>query len=125
MIEIKPLPSVERLRQLFNYNPDTGKLTRKIRKKGKGARVGVEPGHRMAAAGRRTISIDNGQYYAARVIWKIYYGIEPICLIDHINRDSGDDRIINLRDISPKINCNNRSYKAREPVPGLTSLLFM
>jgi hypothetical protein len=48
--------------------------------------------------------------------WTIFYGVEPDGLIDHINGNPSDDRLVNLRVVTPRensLNCkmskNNKS----------------
>lgn len=52
------------------------------------------------------------EMYAHRVIWKIFYGVEPDT-IDHINGDRTDNRIANLRSISPSENNKNMGKSKR------------
>lgn len=44
---------------------------------------------------------------ASRIAWFMHYGEWPEHIIDHINGDSTDNRIENLRDVSHKENCRN------------------
>lgn len=43
-----------------------------------------------------------------RVAWLLHYGHWPSRQIDHINGDRSDNRIINLRDVTPFANARNR-----------------
>lgn len=92
-----PLPSVEFLSQLFEYNRETGILTLQgkfIKPHSTGyvfvkiPGVGVRPGH--------------------RIIWKLVYGKDPDQVIDHIDGNPSNNRIENLRDVSPVKNAQNR-----------------
>jgi hypothetical protein len=51
--------------------------------------------------------IDGVAYVAARVIWKLVYGYDPI-EVDHINRIKTDNRLCNLREVDRSANCLNR-----------------
>jgi hypothetical protein len=52
------------------------------------------------------------QVKAHRAVWIAKYGLPCPEIIDHINRIKDDNRVINLRDASPRLNSNNRrSYK--------------
>ena len=49
------------------------------------------------------------QIKAHRVCWALHYGADPYPLqIDHINRNKSDNRICNLRAVTPADNCANR-----------------
>lgn len=98
----KKLPSVEKLLSLFDYNRETGKLYWKKDK---------TPAGSISARGRISIRIDNCDYYAHRIIWKIEHNSEPH-EIDHIDGDCGNNRIKNLRTCSRSQNCGNtRKHK--------------
>lgn len=108
---IKPqlrLPSVERVRELFSYDPLTGLLVRKIAVPR--APVGSVAGT-LNKWGRLICRVDYKIYYVHRIIWLIYYGESPPELIDHINGQVADNRICNLRLASPLENSWNRSFQ--------------
>ena len=96
VVVTKPLPSVEVLRNLFAYDPESGVLTRN---------TGKHKGHvgkHVTKNGYIRFNIrHNGKsnlYLAHRVIWALYYGEDPgENEIDHINRNRSDNRIENLR----------------------------
>lgn len=61
---------------------------------------------------RRTywrIHLGKRDYLAHRLAWLLHYGEWPSDLIDHINGDSTDNRIANLRDCSHAENQANRA----------------
>lgn len=109
------LPPVEVLREIFNYNPETGevawaKCCSNAAPIGKAVRS-------ITSAGYISVSINKKRYQLHRVIWKLYYGEEPHGkVIDHINRDKTDNRINNLRlatwaenTFNRRLQCNNTS----------------
>jgi hypothetical protein len=103
------LPSSETLRELFNYNPDTGELTCKSRPN---ARLHIGDVVGTISGGRRSIRIKNKRYFASRIIWKMVNGVDPRFTIDHKNMNSLDDRIDNLREATfSENNCNTRLRK--------------
>lgn len=52
----------------------------------------------------------NGRRWSAgRLAWLFHFGYWPSQTIDHINRQRGDNRIVNLRDISYAENNKNRA----------------
>jgi hypothetical protein len=61
--------------------------------------------------GRRVIQIKGSLYKAARLAWVYMTGEWPKELIDHINRNPGDDRWVNLRDASYQQNARNTAHK--------------
>jgi hypothetical protein len=105
----KPLPSAERLAQLFDYNPETGDLVWRLRPE-------MKPHHNERWAGTIAgnehscgyiyISLGTESFLAHRVIWKMVHGIDPE-QIDHINGKRADNRIVNLREVSEIENRRN------------------
>lgn len=100
------------LRQLIDYDPDTGLLHWRERTAELHAATGANPAkvsewnHRHAGA--ECFTSDNGKgyrcaflagrtYRAHRVAWAIFYGAWPELFLDHINQRRSDNRIANLR----------------------------
>ena len=108
----KPLPPIELLRLLLDYNPETGVLTWRV------SRGGKKPGDRAGTINRngyRAISIQNdgkGKLYkASRLAWAHYNGEDPgLMVVDHINRVRDDNRICNLRLLTHGNNTRSRPY---------------
>jgi hypothetical protein len=63
----------------------------------------------MNGKGYRQIRINGKLYRAARLAWLYVHGEWPENQIDHINRARDDDRLVNLRDVTPTENQNNKS----------------
>jgi hypothetical protein len=57
--------------------------------------------------GYRVIKIDGKRHFAHRVAWMIVTGEWPVDQIDHINGDTSDNRIANLRVVSRTENGRN------------------
>jgi hypothetical protein len=101
-----------RLRELLNYDPDTGLFT---------WRINIGCGHRRAQIKRRIgdlagyantygyvmIGIEGREYRAHRLAWLYMTGEWPGGLIDHDNREKADNRWVNLREADKSLNAQN------------------
>ena len=98
------LATSEQLKKLYNYDPETGELTRKTYC-GRGY-----PGQVIKSD---LISINYRKVNKPRVIWCIYYGKWPPedQIVDHKDRDHSNDRINNLRLASKIQNSHNVDYR--------------
>ena len=93
-MKTKPLPSLERVKELLDYNPLTGKFTWKITRGPKPA--GSTAGQRWVTYIR--IKIDGKQYSAHRIAWLMITGEDPgDMIVDHIDCDKQNNRADNLR----------------------------
>jgi hypothetical protein len=96
----------ERLKQVLNYNPETGLFNRY-------ARLGPKrefSGH-VDSGGHRQIMVDRKLYMAHRLAWLYVYGCFPNDHIDHINRNPDDNRICNLRIATSSQNQQNTKIR--------------
>jgi hypothetical protein len=85
----------ERLKQLLNYDPETGVFTWKEDRRG-GAKAGCVAG--SYTRGYREVRIDSRRYLSHRLAWLYIHGSFPVDELDHINRIKSDNRIANLRE---------------------------
>lgn len=99
------LPSPERIREVFDYDPATGDLV--WREARRGCRVGEKAGH-ADKKGYLHVTVDGATLKGGRVAWCHYYGRWPSFEIDHLNRCPWDNRIENLRDAPHRENMYNR-----------------
>ncbi len=90
------LPSQAKLREDFTYDPETGDFIRYDGKWGGVSRVGYIQ-----------LTYEGTTYVVHRLIWMWVYGEEPE-IIDHINGDRQDNRLVNLRDVNYKVNGRNK-----------------
>lgn len=96
--DIKPLPSLDRLNELFVYEPETGHLRwRSIPKKFQRAKAGDIAGT-IGPKGYRVVGVDRVYYYVHRIAWKMVTGTDPIDQIDHEDADRLNNRWVNLRE---------------------------
>lgn len=113
--------SIDLLRQLLSYDPETGELTWKERtaetNNGVGGQYLKIANTKMAGKPAFTSAHPGGYKFgsifrnfvtAHRVAWALHYGEWPKNQIDHINGLPADNRICNLRDVSCIENQHNR-----------------
>ena len=100
--------SVERVRELLDYNPDTGVLRWKM-SRGQ-ARAGDVAGC-ITNKGYRYVAIDGKFYRSARLAWLLSYGVWPTREVDHMDRDRSNDALVNLRLASSEQNKWNSSLR--------------
>jgi hypothetical protein len=96
--------SLERLRQVLRYEPETGIfywIHRDTQKKKLGLNASIVRSH-----GYLNISIDGQYYYTHRLAWFYVHGEWPK-VIDHINGIKTDNRIDNLRSVDQRCNLQN------------------
>lgn len=106
---MKPLPSVERIRQLCTYDADTGVFRWRITRRQ--AKAGQIATHKRGSLPYLFLDFDYGSYRAHRVAFKMMTGREPPAEIDHINGDAADNRWANLREATREE--NNRNARRR------------
>ena len=95
---MKTLPSVELLRERFEYDEKTGEVTYKVSPKFSKIKAGDIAGCLTKRGDYYKIIIDKTTYLLHRIIWKLVTGQDPGDLqIDHKNRDGTDNHFHNLR----------------------------
>jgi hypothetical protein len=95
------------LKEVLNYDPDTGIFTWKIKSAYK-ITIGDVAGN-LNSEKYIVIKIKYKLYKAHRLAWLYVYGEYPQYNIDHINCVRNDNRISNLRDIPQAINMQNQN----------------
>lgn len=95
------------LREIYDYDRGTGKLYYKV-SLARCIKVGDEVG--SYNQGYLQTQLLGKMLKVHRIIWKMEYGENPYT-IDHINHNREDNRLDNLRDVTPAENSKNISYK--------------
>lgn len=111
-------PTVDEVRLLFDYVPETGKLIRKVRTSNR-IKIGDEAGQKNTT-GHLQCRMNGRLYLVHRLIWVLVYGCLPNCEIDHIDGDKTNNRLCNLRDVSHAVNMQNLN---KAPSTSKTGLL--
>lgn len=115
-------PTQEIVRLLFDYEPETGVMTRKIGRSGCKGQAG-EKLTRLNDNGYLCVRVGSQTLPVHRVIWLWFYGYYPENLIDHVNRVRDDNRIINLREVSIVCNSRNRTVN-KTSASGIKGICF-
>lgn len=105
--------TTERLKQLLNYNPETGGWTWISSPTRKPQLLDKEAGHLAASDGCRRIMIDRVMYRASRLAWFYMKNEWPKEEIDHEDRDPSNDCWNNLREASSADNKCNTNLSSR------------
>jgi len=98
---MQPDPAI--LRQIA-YDSATGAFTWCVNKTR--VRIGDKAG-RLNTQGHRQIGLNGKKYLAHRLAWWIYWGVWPEFMLDHINGNPDDNRIVNLRPSNYGLNNQN------------------
>lgn len=111
---MKPKITHERLLDLVDYDQVTGAFIWNAKREH--CRPGNSVGYLMPT-GYISICLDGRKYCGHRLAWFYVHGVWPEGVIDHINHDKSDNRLVNLRDVSQTLNLQNRY----EPLEGSAS----
>ena len=112
------LPSQKLLKTLFDYNRETGVLTHKFRdreyfktyrsfKTWNARFAGTEAGSKDNKGYIET-RLFSKSYFVHRLAWKIVHGVDPLH-IDHIDHNTSNNRLENLRSVTALENSRNAS----------------
>ncbi len=95
-----------RVRELFDYEPETGIFRWRATGRGRGRVAGGEAGH-ARHDGYVIIFVDTVICFAHRLAWLHVHGEWPPELIDHKDGDRSNNRISNLRPATKATNAHN------------------
>lgn len=81
--------TAERIREIYDYNPETGEFIRRIYSKGYVDNTIIS----------HDLDVDGEKHELSRFIWLHYYGVWPSwnMVVDHRNRIRSDNKLTNLR----------------------------
>jgi hypothetical protein len=102
----KPLPTLERVKELLDYQSISGEFVWK-HTKGNRALAGGRAGY-VSPGGYKFIKIDGVVILAHRLAWFYNYGVWPKNGMDHIDGQKLNNRLENLRDASASVGSFNR-----------------
>lgn len=111
----KPLPSQERLRELFDLDPMTGRLYNKVTRSSK-AVAGQMTGS-VRPDGYWTVYFDGRSYQQHNIVYKWVTGMEPPVILDHADDDKGNNAFWNLRPVT--YNENVSKARGQEKTSGM------
>lgn len=106
--------TAERARELLSYDPATGEFRWKVTNSNRCKAGNVAGWDQDDGKGRVRIciTVDGKKHKAHRLAWLITHGVWPPQLIDHINGNSADNRLCNLRLATPSQNSFNRGEQS-------------
>jgi uncharacterized membrane protein YqaE (UPF0057 family) len=100
--------TAQHLRELLDYDPETGAFTWR----NAAGRWGRYPAGSVAGGiesnGYVQIRVDGKRYAAHRLAWLHVIGAWPADQIDHVNGNRLDNRLCNLREATQRMNAQNR-----------------
>lgn len=107
--------SADRLRELFQYDSETGKFFKN----------GREVGFLVPPKNYMRVMVDGRQWLAHRLAWLYVHSEWPQGQVDHINGVKTDNRICNLRCVTAAENMQNiRAAKSYNKTSGLLGVCF-
>lgn len=109
--------TAERLRELVEYDPETGLFRSKSRYHR--CTYGKIIGHKRDG-GYLKVHVEGHQHRAHRLAWLYVYGEWPPTFIDHIDGNPANNKISNLRLATKQQNGRNRRAMSRSGLKGVS-----
>lgn len=119
-IRIIPLPDLAELQRRFRPDFAAGKLFWADTYRPAGRQRPDRQAGFQQPSGRWRVSIGGRSYLRSRILMAMATGRDDVTvLVDHVNRDVSDDRLVNLRRVSARQNNINRSVTSATGVRGV------
>ncbi len=106
----------------FIYDPEEGVLRWRVQTSSRalaGTRAGTTD-----VRGYIQVQLRGVRYMAHRLVWALTYGVWPNGEIDHKNGRPSDNRLSNLRDVSPSENKQNSRQAHADSATGLLGVTY-
>ena len=117
-----PLPPLEELKEVLDYNPDTGVIIWKKKVSGN-VEIGQEAGY-ITYYGYKAIKFKSQQYRFHRIAYYMHHGIDPLeKMVDHENLNKQDNWIKNLRLATRPENGRNAKLRSTN-ISGVTGVFW-
>jgi hypothetical protein len=104
--------TAERLRELMDYDPETGVFTRRVHAGARGRGRAGDVAGSVDDKGYIRIVVDGRRRLAHRLAWLYVTGEWPAEQIDHISGVRDDNRMCNLREATHAENCRNAKRRS-------------
>lgn len=113
------IPSQDRLRELLDYDAETGTFHWRVRMNSCSP-AGGQAGRKRPARYNQ-ITINGTAHLAHRLAWVYVHGVQPKGQIDHIDGNRTNNALANLRDVDAATNQQNRRRaQGKNPYPWVT-----
>lgn len=112
----------ERLKEVLDYDSQTGIFTYRIFVKGSGRKIGEVAG--CVTERYVVINVDKQRYYAHRLAWFYVNGVWPEFEIDHKDTIKINNSIDNLRDVTHVGNNQNKIKAKRNNKTGFLGVSY-
>lgn len=99
---------LQRISELLRYEEETGNLLWKISRGA--AKMGTVAGF-LSRGGYIQVRIDYTLYYAHRIIYALAHSQSSLTVIDHIDGNPRNNRLLNLREVSQGVNLQNNKVR--------------
>lgn len=103
----RDLITAARLRELVDYDPSSGVMTSRV-KRCNAAPAGRVLGCPSPPRGYLTVMIERRVYKLHRLAWLYVHGAWPTGEVDHIDGNTQNNAIANLRDVTKSVNLQNQ-----------------